>query len=138
MLRIVGSICAGAIVAFAVIWLIETVGHLIYPLPEDLDLRNPEAVARATQSIPLPAKIIVVFAWFAGALAGGYVAKRIRGRWWSPWLIAALVAFGAVIAIMMIPHPVWMQIAAVAAPLLGGLAASHLANKGRKTADAHL
>jgi hypothetical protein len=138
MLRTVGGIVAGTIVAFLVIWLIETAGHLLFPLPEDLDLRDPEAVAGALPSIPLAAKFIVVLAWFAGALAGGCVAKRIGRRWWSPWLIAAIVAFSGIVVIMMIPHPVWMQISAVAAPLLGGLAASHLVNGRRESIDADL
>src|SRR3546814_10438323 len=83
---------AGGLTAFVLVWGIELIGHLIFPLPEDLDLRNPEVADQALGSIPLPAKLIVVFAWFTGALGGGYVASRIRGRWWSPWLIASLVA----------------------------------------------
>src|SRR3546814_12913746 len=118
---------AGGLTAFVLVWGIELIGHLIFPLPEDLDLRNPEVADQALGSIPLPAKLIVVFAWFTGALGGGYVASRIRGRWWSPWLIASLVALSAIGTIMMIPHPVWMQIAAVVAPLLGALAPPPLA-----------
>src|SRR3546814_9446933 len=97
VLRIVGSIVAGALTAFVLVWGIELIGHLIFPLPEDLDLRNPEVADQALGSIPLPAKLIVVFAWFTGALGGGYVASRIRGRWWSPWLIASLVALAAIV-----------------------------------------
>ena len=134
MLRIIGAIVAGTVSAFAVIWLIEAVGHIAFPLPEDLDLRDPELVAQALPSIPLPAKLIVVFAWFAGALSGGFVAGRIAGGRWTPWLVAALVACGGIMTILMIPHPVWMQIAAIVAPLLGGLAASHLAGVSHEEA----
>ena len=134
MLRIIGAIVAGTVSAFAVIWLIEALGHVAFPLPEDLDLRDPELAAQALPSIPLPAKLIVVFAWFAGALSGGFVAGRIAGGRWTPWLVAALVACGGIMTILMSPHPVWMQIAAVAAPLLGGLVASHLASTARRGA----
>src|SRR3546814_3920260 len=61
VLRIVGSIVAGALTAFVLVWGIELIGHLIFPLPEDLDLRNPEVADQALGSIPLPAKLIVVF-----------------------------------------------------------------------------
>ena len=64
MLRVIGAIVAGTVTAFAVIWLIEALGHVAFPLPEDLDLRDPELAAQALPSIPLPAKLIVVFAWF--------------------------------------------------------------------------
>lgn len=126
MLRIAGSIVAGSITALAIFWIIAMAGHLAFPLPEDLDLRDPERVARTLPSIPLAAKLIVVFAWFAAALAGGYVAKRIGGHWWSAWLIAAIVAVASVVAVMMIPYPAWMHMAAIVAPLVGGLVAGHL------------
>jgi hypothetical protein len=137
MLRIVGGVVAGLLAAFAVIMAIEYFGHAIYPLPADAALRDPEAPVDAL-SMPLPVLLIVVFAWFTGALIGGAVAKRINGRWWSPWLVAGMVALGGILAVTMMPHPTWMQIAAVAAPLLGGLFASHAVWGDRKVADGAL
>lgn len=131
MVRILASIVAGTLVAFAVIWLVELAGHAVWPVASDLDMRDPETVARALPAIPLAAKLVVVLAWFAGALAGGVLAKRIAGSWWAAWPIAMLVALAGIMTAMMIPQPVWMQMAAVAAPLLGGLAASHLVGPGR-------
>lgn len=126
MVRIVVGIALGIVAAFATIVLVELLGHMAYPLPDDLDLRNPEASGQVVAAIPLPAKLVVIFAWLVGALAGGVVAKRICRRWWAAWPVAGLVACAAVVNVMMIPHPVWMQISAVLAPLLGALAASHL------------
>lgn len=121
MLRIVGSIIAGAIAAFAAVWLIELAGHLLFPLPGELDPRHPEALP----SYPLVAKLIVVLAWFLGPPAGAWVARGFGGPRWASWAIALLVACGSVFNIIMVPYPAWMQIAAVGAPLLGGLAAAH-------------
>ena len=126
MVRIVVGMALGIVAAFVTVVLIELLGHMAYPLPDDLDLRNPEASGQVVAAIPLPAKLVVIFAWLAGALVGGALAKRICRRWWAAWAIAALVACAAVVNVMMIPHPVWMQISAVLAPLLGALAASHL------------
>ncbi len=136
MVRIIGGIVAGAATAVAVIMLIETIGHLAFPLPDDLALRDPETVAEPVPAMPAAAKLIVVMAWFGGALAGGYVAKRICGRRWAAWAIAALVAAAGIVNVMMIPHPVWMQIAAVIAPLVGGLLAEHLIPARTETIDA--
>lgn len=121
MLRIVGSIIAGAIAAFAAVWLVELAGHLLFPLPGALDPRHPEALP----SYPLVAKLIVVFAWFLGPPAGAWVARGFGGPRWASWVIVLLVACGSVFNIIMVPYPAWMQIAAVGAPLLGGLAAAH-------------
>jgi hypothetical protein len=45
---------------------------------------------------------------------------------WAGWIIAGLILLGGVANIMMIPHPLWMQIAAVVAPLLGGWVVTRL------------
>src|SRR3546814_13820320 len=71
VLRIVGSIVSGALTAFVLVWVVELIGHLIFPLPEDLDLRNPEVANTVLEYIPLPAKLNAVFAWFTGAGGGG-------------------------------------------------------------------
>ena len=131
MVRILASIVAGTLAAFAVIWLIEFAGHAAWPVASDVEMRDPEAMARALPAIPLAAKLVVVFAWFAGSLAGGAIAKRIARAWWVAWPVAALVAFACIMIVMMIPHPVWMQVAGVAAPLLGGLVATHIVRPAR-------
>lgn len=131
MVRILASIVAGALAAFAVIWLVEFAGHAAWPVASDVEMRDPEAAARALPAIPLAAKLVVVFAWFVGSLAGGAVAKRITGSWWAAWPVAGLVALAGIMTVLMMPHPVWMQVAAVAAPLLGGFAASHIVGPAR-------
>ena len=136
MVRIIGGIVAGAAAAVATIMIVEMLGHMIFPLPDDLALRDPEVVAGPSPAMPVAAKLIVVLAWFGGALVGGYVAKRICDRWWAAWAVAALVAVAGVVNVMMIPHPAWMQIAAVVAPLVGGLLAGHLIPDRGETIDA--
>ena len=42
------------------------------------------------------------------------------------WLVAAVAAAAGIANILMIPRPFCMQLAAVLAPMLGALAASHL------------
>jgi hypothetical protein len=119
------GIIAGVLIAFAAVALIELLGHQAVPVPSDAALRDPE-VAQAIAGVPLAAKLIVVFAWFAGTLAGGAAARRISGERWAAWLVAAIVAAAGIANILMIPHPFWMQLAAVLAPVLGALAANHL------------
>ena len=132
MARLIGGLAAGLVAAFALIFLIEMIGHAFYPLPSDLVLVDPEQAARVIVGIPLAANLLVMLAWFVGALAGALAARRISGRDWAGWAVASLVAVAGIANILMIPHPVWMQIAAVAAPLFGGLIAHHLPAGARK------
>lgn len=129
MAKLVLGVVAGVIVAFATVFAIDFAGHLIYPLPSDLDMHDPEAVGAFIRTMPAGALALVVIAWVIGAFDGGIVAALISRRAWTVWPVAGLVAAAGVVNVLMIPHPVMIQIGAVAAPLLGGFAASLAARK---------
>ena len=126
MLRTILGTIAGIAAAMAIVLLVEWIGHLLHPLPADVDMSDPEAVGRAVEAAPFAARLIVVAAWFLGAAGGALVARLVSRRYWSGWVVAAVIAAGGVVTVLMIPHPAWMQVAAVAAPLLGGLVGQHL------------
>ncbi|SOB80494.1 hypothetical protein SAMN06297144_1089 [Sphingomonas guangdongensis] len=128
MRKVLGTL-AGVVVAVITITLVELIGHRVYPAPAGLDL-TPEGVARYLESAPAGAMIAVVLGWFAGALLGGWTALAIT-RWSvAPWIIAGLIAAAGIYNATQIPAPLWMQVATVLAPALGGWLALHL---GRRT-----
>lgn len=127
--RTVLGIAAGILVAFATVFAIDLAGHQIYPLPSDLNMHDPEAVGAFIRTMPPGALAFVLIAWFVGAVDGGIVAALISRRAWTVWPIAALVAVAGIVNVLMIPHPALLQIGAVVAPLLGGLAASLIAHR---------
>jgi hypothetical protein len=120
MLRLVLGVLAGAVVAVALVAGLEMLGHLLFPPPPGLDVSDPEQLAAMMAQVPLPAKVWVVAAWTLATMGGGVTAALISRRGWTAWVIAALVAAAAVATLFMIPHPLWMQIGAVAGPLAGG------------------
>ena len=120
MLRTILGIVAGVVVAFVVLMGLEMAGHAAMPPPAGLDPADPEDLKQMVASASTAAKAWVVFAWFAAAVAGGWVARRLSRASWAGWVIAGLIVVGGIANIMLIPHPLWMLIAAVAVPLLGG------------------
>lgn len=130
MLRTVLGIVAGVVLAFAVMMGLEMAGHAAMPPPAGLDPADPEDLKQMVASASLAAKAWVVFAWFAATLAGGWLAWRLSRKDWAGWVIAGLIVAGGIANIMIIPHPLWMQIAAVAAPLLGGWVVTRLPLSG--------
>jgi hypothetical protein len=127
--RLILGIIVGIVVAFATVFAIDLAGHQIYPLPSDLDMDDYEAVGAYVQARPAGASAFVLAAWFLGAADGGIVAALTSRRAWTVWPIAGLLALGGVVTVLMIPHPALLQIGAVAAPLLGGFAASLVAHR---------
>ena len=126
MLRTIGGIIAGIVTIFVTVFVIEMIGHQFFPISGEVNLRDPAANPTLITGAPIGAQLFVVGAWFAGALLAGLVAGRISGRHWPVWTMAALVILAALANVAMIPHPVWMQIGAVVAPLLGGFIASRM------------
>ena len=125
-MRIAVGLLAGLVAALAAICAVWLVGHMIYPVPSDIVLEDRERVGAYVRIMPVGAQLFVVAAWFLGAVAGGLVAELVAGRHWTLWSIVALVAAIGIVNVFWVPHPELLQIASVAAPLLGGLVASRL------------
>ncbi|GAA0650398.1 hypothetical protein [Brevundimonas lenta] len=120
MLRIILGILAGVAVAMVLVICLELAGHAVFPPPAGLDPLDKADQARLIAMMPLGAALTVVNAWLLGSWGGAAVAGLISRRMWPGWVIAALIACGGLYTVLTIPHPLWMQVAAVAAPLIGG------------------
>ena len=116
--------CLAALVA--TVWVVEAIGHSVWPPPPGTNMSDPAQLATLLDKIPLAAKLAVVTGWLLGAMAGTWAANAVAR--WTPasWIVAAMgIAFG-VMTLFMIPHPLWMQISAVVVPLIGGWAGLRL------------
>jgi len=127
IMRILLGIVAGVVVAFVCVFAIEMVGHTAYPPPPDIDLTKPADVERLMATLPVAALAFVVAAWFIGALAGAWTANRIAKRALAGWIVALLIACGAVWTMTIIPHPGWMWGAGIGLPIAAAWLAQRLA-----------
>lgn len=123
MKQVLGAVL-GIAVAIGVVFVVELIGHELLPRPQGYDPMTPDGAERYLRESPLVAKLALVLGWFAGALAGGWLAVRIGGRGWLAWIVAGFIVAGAIANMVMIAHPAWMQVAGVALPLLAGWLAS--------------
>jgi len=127
MIRSIGALIAGIVTAFALIYLIEMLGHTIYPPPADLDFSDPEAIRPYIATLPIIALLFPMFGWFVGAFAGSLVADICGDA--KPYVFAAivggLVLAGTIANLIIIPHPLWFSIIS----LLGIIASAWLATR---------
>jgi len=93
MIRKVGAGIVGVAVAMALVWLVETIGHTVWPTPADLDTSDVDVMRAYVDTLPLGAMLTVALAWFVGALAGTFAACRL----------------GAARPLVYIPHPFWFS-----------------------------
>ena len=120
---------AGAAVAMVVIAAVEGVSSLMHPMPEGLSMSDTEGMREFVSTLPTSAFVMVVLAWSLGALAGGWLAGKIAGR--SSGIhglaVGLLLVLGAVVNLVMLPHPGGVWAAGIVLPAacgyLGGLLA---------------
>lgn len=129
MLKSIGGVIAGVLAGAMIIFVVEAVGHMIFPPPAGANVGDPEQLKSIIGQIPVGAKVAVIVAWFAGILGGGVVSLLIAARW-APvaWVVAATLFAMAGITMLQIPHPWWMVAGAVIATLAGGYGAIKLMN----------
>lgn len=116
--RILAGI-AGIVAMLVTVMLVEAVGHTMFPPPPGTHLQDPEALKALMASMPLGALAMVVLGWLLGAAFGAMLAARLaRPHGLGPAMavgVAMLLASAA--TMLMIPHPLWMVLFGLAAPL---------------------
>lgn len=136
ILRKIVGVILGVVAANLFIYGWELVGYQL-PLGAMALTTEDALVPGAIAAIPLSAKLWVVAGWFLGAFVGALLAFRIA-RWdYAGWIVGAAVAAAGIANIVMIPHPLWMALCAVALPFVGALLAFGVSRRWR-AADLHL
>lgn len=118
---------AGIVAGIAALLAIGWVGSTLYPISIDSRIQGPvEQAVAAISNAPLPSLLFITLSWFVGGLAAGLVAKLIARRPGAAWSAAAVITLLTFANVFLAPFPVWMAIASVAMPLIGGLIGNHL------------
>lgn len=135
ILRRIAAVGAGIILANLIIFGWEL---LLHRMPFGAVVDPAEAMIPGfMDTVPFQAKLWIVSGWFLGALLGALLAFRVS-RWdFSGWFVAAFVAAAGIVNIVMIPHPLWMSVCAVALPFVGAVLAFGASRRWR-AADLHL
>lgn len=127
MFRLILGVVLGVAAGVLGTFVLEAVGHGLYPPPKGIDFADPDVMRNAMALITTPAKIAVLVAWGGGVFAGAMVADLVAERRALAGWIAAVVLFGAAAFTMtQIPHPMWMMAGAVVVDLAAAYAAARL------------
>ncbi|WP_106640411.1 hypothetical protein [Allosphingosinicella vermicomposti] len=134
-MRALGGIIAGLLIGLVIALALTIVSIVIHPFPRDFNPRSANDLATYYETAPFLALFMIVLGRFLGALAGGWVANAISGTRWTAWVIGIALCAYIVIEMSGIPHPLWMQITGVLAPLVGAAIAHHFAGRSRIEED---
>ena len=124
ILRIVGAIALGLMVGGIVVFVVQLLGMVVYPVSEGTDLQDPEQLKNRIENAPALAKAVVWVAWTLGAFAGSWVAARIAGpgyQWWA-LVIGLGITGGALSVLIQFPgQGVSMWVIGLTLPLIASI-----------------
>ena len=118
VLRSIGAVVAGFIVASIVMMIIESInGRVLYPeLGEAAQgMTDREKIRALVAGAPVGALVVVIIGWVLGGIAGGWSTARLSARATlrHALILGALLTLAGVANNLMIPPPLWFWIASL-------------------------
>lgn len=110
-LRIIGSIVAGFVLAFALVVALELFSSVVHPLPADF-AGTGEEMCRHVERYPAWVLGVAAAAWVGTAFVSTWLATRLGGK--IPGIVLSLFLIWAVVFnVSMLPYPVWFEVVSV-------------------------
>lgn len=119
MVRGILGLVVGVVVAVALVFVGELALHAISPV-EAPAMNDPEAMKAFMASVPLSSKIGLIVVYLIAAFGGSLVGAWVGRRGWSGWGVAVVLALFGAANFFMLPHPLWIVAASMAAYAMGG------------------
>ena len=131
MARNIIAVIIGIVAAGIATYFVESINTRLFPLPDDLNLQDIEAMKEHVASLPATAFIIVLIAHFIGALFGGLVSAKIAASYQMKvaLFVGAFVLIMGLINLFMIPHPIWFMVVDIFMYLPGAYAGYRIYQK---------
>ena len=138
MLRSILAIVVGVLVGGFVVFLIELPGYFIHPPPPGLDMQDAAALKSHFEKAPLAALVGVAIAWTVGPFVASWLAAFIARRAFliHGMIIGVIFMLLDLVNIVSFPHPWWLAVIGVVAPLISAYLGASLAARmaGRSAA----
>lgn len=112
MLRQFLAVIAGIIVGSLGIWLVERIGHSLYPFPADLKPDDIEGFKAYIENLPFMGKFIVILGYALGALVSGFVATKVgnNNKPAAAIVCGGIFLFFTIYNMLVLPTPVWFWV----------------------------
>jgi hypothetical protein len=127
---------AGSAAGIAGTAVVVRIGGLLYPVRADPAIADRVTQLReAMAAAPIEAQLFIVAAFFVGGMAAALMARVIARANWPGIAAAAIVTLAAILVVLVLPLPGWVQAAAVVLPLVGALIVNKLVRRRGVEAD---
>jgi pimeloyl-ACP methyl ester carboxylesterase len=111
ILRRIGAVIVGVIVAFLIVAGVEGIAHKIYPPPPGTNMQDMAQVKAFVATLPLSVLLIVLAGWLLGTFVATWLAARIAGTPIPGYVVGAVLLCAGIANAFIIPQPLWFSIA---------------------------
>ncbi|HKI33827.1 MAG TPA: hypothetical protein VKA46_18385 [Gemmataceae bacterium] len=116
MVRSIIAVLLGIILAFVVLFALEGIGMLVYPLPEGVSPNDTEALKKLLPNMPVGAFLLVLLGNAVGSLAGGFLGAWMarRAQATHALIVGTVLMLMGVANLLILPgHPAWFWAASL-------------------------
>ncbi len=115
MIKKIIAVPAGLLAGGVGIYLIETLGHKIYPLPAGMDTEDMDEMASYISEAPFMALFFVILAYAVGALLSGYISTKVAadGKMIYAVICGLIFLLQSIYMMYIMPTPAWFWIAGI-------------------------
>lgn len=113
VLRLVLGVIIGVAVGVGVVMIGDALNHRFFPPPPEVQITNPDAIRDYMQTAPMLSLAGLPVSWTIAAFAAAFAAAKIGARRWAGRISGALLFAATGLNLALIPHPLWMLIAAI-------------------------
>jgi hypothetical protein len=117
------AVVVGLLSSMIVLTLLETLSAKLFPLPANVDLKNPDAVIAAIHNMPVSAMLLQLANYFIASFIGGLVATKISKAQTSrnAIVLGGILTFLGLVNSISLGEPVWMAVASFLMYIPGAL-----------------
>ncbi len=112
LLKNTGIIFLAVVVAVLLIMLTQQINLLLFPLPDWVDVNNPEHLAEVMTGLPVAALLMVELSYIVGSLGAGMLLAKLMGDKCLVHvvIVGVLLTLAGLVNLMSVPHPLWLAI----------------------------
>jgi hypothetical protein len=114
VLRRIGAVIAGLIVAWCFVAGAEFFVHRLYPPPPGTNMEDFAQVKKFVASLPATAYVLVLAGWLVATFVGTLVAAKIGRTRVSAYIVGGILLCAGIANAIMIPQPIWFSIVSFA------------------------